>query len=382
MQPLSVSKPDVELITETLYQQFCRQTAANKTHCWDVASRLAAEVWRICEESQRIQVSGEIENWVNTLGQHRFKQCLRYYKLGSSRGRVHLQSLLSSIVYRYILPPQGASSYQGRVALIEDFLQGFYLEALNIFRRETGLPGTYTPRSLLELAEYMAFCERYGKRRIPLPGRRSQQLIILRAQTFSQKQPLEASVDMDSAAEGGYGGGEGDRHDPLIQQLRLILSHEPPGSSEGSLCETIIEEVLRYFEEREQQDCANYFILRLKDLSAPEIEAILDLSPRQRDYLQQRFKYHLVRFALSHRWELVHQWLEADLERNLGLTPQEWQHFHSELTEQQQTLLELKQAGQEMGAIAKALSLTPTQTEKQWFKILTIAWDIRNCSAS
>ncbi|MDB9495228.1 heterocyst differentiation protein HetZ [Spirulina major CS-329] len=377
-----LSDPDVEFITQSLYQDLHHQTKATKSHCWDVAQRLATEVWRICQESQRIQTSGEVESWARTLAQHRLKQCLRYYKLGSKRGRVQLQSLLSSIVYRYILPPQGSSSYQGRVALIEDFLQGFYLEALNLFRRETELPATYTPRSLLQLAEYMAFCERYAKRRIPLPRRRSQQLIILRAQTFSQKQPPEASVDMDSAADGGYGGSDRDHGDPLVQQLRLILSDGQQSTPEGSLHDTVIDELLRYFEDRNQVDCADYFILRLRDLSAQEIEAILEITPRQRDYLQQRFKYHLIRFALSHRWELVHQWLGADLDHNLGLTPQEWHNFYHQLTEQQQQLLQLKQDGLDAAAIATQLSLTVTQTEKQWFKLLEMAWDIRNRSVS
>jgi DNA-binding NarL/FixJ family response regulator len=98
--------------------------------------------------------------------------------------------------------------------------------------------------------------------------------------------------------------------------------------------------------------------------------------------VQQRFKYHLIRFALSHRWELVHQWLEADLDRNLGLTPLEWQLFQTKINSQQKELLELKQQGSSHSEIAQALSCTVTQVEKRWFKLLEIAWDIRNSSVS
>ncbi|HEY9675479.1 MAG TPA: heterocyst differentiation protein HetZ [Waterburya sp.] len=372
----------VEAIFLLLYNEFRQSIRASEQNCRDVAARLADEVSRICNESSRIQTSGDVESWAHTLATHRLKQVLSYYKLGSQRGRVELQSTLSAIVYRYITPPQTAASYQARLTLIEDFLQGFYVEALNAFRRENLIDASYRPRTLLELAEYMAFTERYGKRRIPLPGRRSQQLIILRAQTFSQQQPPETSVDMDTAAEGATPESDTNWNDAAIQQVREMMVASEPEPLEASLRDTVIEELLTYLEERQQSDCADYFTLRLQDLPTSEIEEILDLTPRQRDYLQQRFKYHLIRFALSHRWELVHQWLEADLERNLGLTPLEWHRFQSQINATQKELLELKHKGRSTSEIAQALGCTVTQVEKRWFKLLEIAWDIRNSSVS
>src|SRR5919199_1461228 len=370
-------------IFKLVYDEFRQSTRASEQTCHDVAARLAQEVTRICTESNRIQTSGDIETWAHTLATHRLKQCLQYYKLGSQRGRVELQSTLSAIIYRYITPPQTPASYQARLTLIEDFLQGFYVESLNAFRRENSIDTSYRPRSLLELAEYMAFTERYGKRRIPLPGRRSQQLIILRAQTFSQQQPPETSVDMDTAAEGAAQESDSNWNDAAIQQVRemmVVASEAEP--LEANLRDTVIEELLTYLQERQQNDCADYFTLRLQDLPASEIEEILNLTPRQRDYLQQRFKYHLIRFALSHRWELVHQWLEADLDRNLGLTPLEWQQFQIKMNSQQKDLLELKQKGRSNSEISQALGCTVNQVEKRWFKLLELAWDIRNSSVS
>jgi hypothetical protein len=98
--------------------------------------------------------------------------------------------------------------------------------------------------------------------------------------------------------------------------------------------------------------------------------------------LQQRFKYHLIRFALSHRWELVHQWLEADLDHNLGLTPQQWQVYRANLSPNQLQLLNMKQAQEPDGAIAQALGCTVNQLQKQWFKLLEQAWEIRNAIVS
>lgn len=368
----------VEPIFQLLLSEFKVSTNASEQHCWDVADRLLKEVTRICIESKRIQASGDPESWALTLAKHRLQQCLHYSKLGSRRGRVELHSTLSAVVYRYITPPQTQASYQARLPLIEDFLQSFYIEALNAFRREAQLLPSYTPNAPLQLAEYMAFTERYAKRRIPLPGNRSQQLIILRAQTFSQQQPAETPVDIDQAAEGMSGEADGAWNAASMQQVREQMVAQEPEPVEDALRHTVIAELISYLDERKQNDCADYFVLRLQDLPTSEIESILRLTPRQRDYLQQRFKYHLVRFALSHRWELVHQWLEADLDRNLGLAPQQWQDFQTRLDESQKALLTLKQQKLTDAAIAQALGFTTTQIQKQWFKLLEQAWEIRN----
>ena len=377
-----VNASGVEVIFQLLFKELQHSTKASQQNCRDVAMRIAAEVFRICHESKRIQASGTIENSAISLARHRLQQCLRYYELGSNRGRVELHSTLSAIIYRYINPPQRQLSYQGRLVIIEDFLQSFYLEALNAFRRENQLGATYSPRTVLELAEYMAFTERYGKRRIPLPGRQ-QQLIILRAQTFSQQQPPETCVDIEQAAEGSGNEADGSWEDPAVQQLRSAMAMQPePEPQEDTLRSVVITELTNYLEERQQSDCADYFALRLQDLSAQEIESILGLTPRQRDYLQQRFKYHLIRFALLHRWELVHEWLEADLQMNLGLTPQQWETYTAQLDEKHRSLLELKQQRQPDENIAKILGLSMAQLQKRWFKILEQAWEIRNSLVS
>jgi DNA-binding CsgD family transcriptional regulator len=368
----------VEALFQKIFQEFRQATRASEANCREVTERICQEALRICTESQRIQDSGEIETWATTLARHRLTQCLGYYKLGSKRGRVELHSTLSAIVYRYITPPQTQSSYQARIYLIEDFLQNFYTESINAFRRESQLEATYQPRTALELAEYMAFTERYGKRRIPLPGRRSQQLIILRAQTFSKQQPPETTVDIEQAAEAA--GNESDQiwSAAPLQRLREQMITQSEEVPEDTLRNRVVEELVAYLRDKDQEDCADYFSLRLMDLPTDEIEAILGITSRERDYLQQRFKYHLLRFALSHHWELVHEWLGAELENNLGLTHQQWEHLQEKMTQRQSKLLQLKQQGLPDLEIAQALGLTPTQVKKQWSKLLEQAWEMRN----
>ncbi|MBD2312152.1 heterocyst differentiation protein HetZ [Desertifilum sp. FACHB-1129] len=368
----------VEAIFELVFRELKQSTRASEGNCEVVAQRIAMEVSRICQESKRIQESGEVTAWAITLARHRLKQCLNYYNLGNRQGRLELHSTLSAIIYRYITPAQIPSSYQARLNLIEDFLQGFYIESWKAFGREAQLPENYRPKTILELAEYMAFVERYAKRRIPLPGRRSQQLIILRAQTFSQQQPPETSVDLESAAEGSSLDSDQNWSAGPIPEVREAMIAAQPEPPEDSLRQNVVTELISYLEERQQNDCVEYFIYRLQDLPANEIENLMNLTPRQRDYLQQRFKYHLIRFSMGSHWELVHQWLEADLDKNLGMTPQQWQSFLGELTPQQQKLLELKQQKVPESAIAQTLGCSTTQVQKQWSKLLETAWEIRN----
>ncbi|MEL6161138.1 MAG: heterocyst differentiation protein HetZ [Cyanobacteria bacterium J06623_5] len=366
----------METLFERLCQELSQKTAASARNCREVAGRISEEVQRICTESQRIQNSGDVEGWKNDLADLRLKQCLRYLKLGSTKGRLELHSSLSAIVYRYMTPPQVQSSYQARVALIEDFLQNFYFESINAFRRENETAANYRPRSSLELAEYMAFTERYAKRRIPLSRGRSQQLIILRTQTFSKQQPPETVIDIQQAIEGGDS--EQPRTAPLQRLREELTTREGEDDSETTVRERVIEQLMDYLVEKGQKDCADYFSLRLIDLPTQEIEEILGITPRERDYLQQRFKYHLLKFSFAHNWELVHEWLGAELGRNLGLTPQQWEYLQTKISQTQAKVLDLKQQAMSDQEISKALDITATQLRKQWSKLLEQAWDIRN----
>jgi hypothetical protein len=57
----------------------------------------------------------------------------------ATRGRVELHSTLSAIAYRYIAPRQADSGFEGRYTLFEDFLQGFYIEAIeSLSARKSG----------------------------------------------------------------------------------------------------------------------------------------------------------------------------------------------------------------------------------------------------
>lgn len=377
--PTPISEPDEALMAALLEDLQKTLSVAPSPGAQAIVRRIAIEVERICEKSDRIQSSGQVDTWKMTLAQHRLQKILAYYKLGSRRGRVELHSHLSAIVYRHISRSRAQLGFQGRYGLIEDFLQGFYIEVLKAFRKENNLPEDYSPRSRLELSEYMAFSEQYAKRRINLPGRRNQQLIVLRAQGFAKRQPEESSVDIELAVESGKGEeAEAHSRSPVVQQVREQMVADAVDPSDSVLRDRVINELIQYLESQDQQDCIDYLVLKLQDLSAPEIDEILNLSPRQRDYLQQRFKYHVEKFARSQRWQLVHQWLGADLDQNLGMPPQKWAAFQETLQPEQRQLIQLKGTNATDQAIAKTLRCTPKQVHKRWVKVLELAWQFRN----
>ncbi|OLP16035.1 hypothetical protein BST81_23340 [Leptolyngbya sp. 'hensonii'] len=367
----------VRVLTEDLQTELNTSLQSSQA----VIGRIALEVERICNKSDRIQTSGQIQTWQLALARHRLQKCIVYYKLGSRQGRVELHSMLSAIVYRYVAPSRAQLGFQARYTLIEDFLQGFYAESLKAFRRENQLPETYTPRTRLELAEYMAFSEQYAKRRITIPGRRSQQLIVLRVQGFANRQPQETTLDIELATQTPRGeDAELHSRSPVMQQLREQLAADAPDPTESVLRDRVISELVQYLEEQGQPECVDYLTLKLQDLSAPEIDHILGLTPRQRDYLQQRFKYHVEKFARTQQWKLVHQWLGADVDQNLGLSPRQWEIFLHQLTPEQQQLLQLKRNQASDEEIIRALKCTPKQMQKRWQQLLESAWQVRNQS--
>ncbi|WP_225885442.1 hypothetical protein [Leptolyngbya sp. KIOST-1] len=348
-----------------------------------VMQRLTAEIERICALSDRIQASGNIDHWQTALVRHRVSKCLAYYDMGSNRGRVELHSSLSAIVYRHVAPQGSHLGFKGRYALLEDFMQTFYIEVLNAFRREHSLPPTYTPRTQLELAEYMAFSEQYAKRRINLRGG-SQQLIVLRAQAFSRRQPAETSVDMALVSEGARTeAGEFHARSSVVQQVREKMMTEADDPGDGVMRDRVVNALVQYLKDQNQPDCVDYLVLKLQDCSAAEIDDILGLSARERDYLQQRFKYHVEKFSQQHEWQLVHQWLGANLEARLGMTPTEWGDFLATLPADYRRFLALKQQQTDNSAlsdeaIAKTLAWTPKKVQRNWTKVLKLAWNFRN----
>jgi hypothetical protein len=344
-----------------------------------IVNRIVIEVERICQKSDRIQNSGNIQGWQISLGKHRIKRCLFYYQLGSQRGRIELHSNLSAIVYSYISLPKANLGFEAKCNLIEDFLQDFYLESIRAFRRENNLDDTYTPNDRLTLAEYMSFSEQYAKRNINIGYGKTQQLIILRAHNFAKKQPQDTLIDFQQLSEfNSFPEGENHQEYTALKTVRSQLTLDQNHINSQLLREQIIQELINYLQTQEQNDCIDYLTLKLQDFTPSEIDDILGLKARQRDYLQQKLKYHVEKFAFDIQWELVHQWLLSDLDHRLGMTHGEWEKFTQQISPEQQKILELKKLKTPDEDIIKNLKITAKKMRKKWTELLIIAWEIRN----
>ena len=370
---------DTIALCELLKEELIHQVGSLPSCALSVLSRLVAEVERICHKSERIQKGGEIRSTQLTLARHRLSKCIEYYNLGSKQGRVELHSHLSVMIYRHVAPASSQLSFAARRHLIEDFLQDFYATSLKAFRRENELADDYTPRTRIELAEYMAFTEQYAKRRVSFGYGAAVQLLVLRAKSFAKRQPSDTLMDIEQATEFAKGEeAQLQNRSKAVQQVRERLVSNTTDPHDAVLRDRVVGELVQYLENQGHKDCADYLILKLQDFAAPEIDEILGLTPRQRDYLQQRFKYHVEKFAHTSHWQLVHQWLGADVDQKLGLSSKQWDVFVGQLDPMQQQLLDLKRAKMSDVEIIKALKITPKQVQKRWTQLLEIASLVRN----
>jgi len=376
--PENNSFTDTIALSELLKEELILQLGSLPSNALTVINRMVVEVERICTKSDRIQKGGDISSWQLTLARHRLSKCIEYYNLGSKQGRVELHSHLSVMIYRQVAPSQAQLSFAARHLLIEDFLQDFYADSLKALRRENHLADNYTPRTKIELAEYMAFTLAYAKRRI-MTGYGAVQLLVLRAKSFAKRQPSDTVMDIEQVTEFAKGEeAQMQNRSPVMQQVRERLVADTTDPHDAVVRERVIGELVRYLENQGHSDCADYLILKLQDFPAPEIDDILGLTPRKRDYLQQRFKYHVEKFSHSSHWQLVHQWLGADLDQKLGLSEPQWEAFVGQLDPRQQQLLELKRANLSDFEIVKALKITPKQVQKRWSHLLEMASLVRN----
>ncbi|TAF55283.1 MAG: hypothetical protein EAZ61_04540, partial [Oscillatoriales cyanobacterium] len=98
----TVSSIDVLALAEFALKELEAEMKTASRSAQAVAMRIAKEVERICQKSDRIQISGEVEAWQITLAEHRLQKTLEFYRLGSKQGRVQLHSHLASMIYRHV----------------------------------------------------------------------------------------------------------------------------------------------------------------------------------------------------------------------------------------------------------------------------------------
>lgn len=146
-----------------------------------------------------------------------------------------------------------------------------------------------------------------------------------------------------------------------------------------ALRQAVKQEFASYLEEHLGAVAVKWLQLYLQGQSQEAIARSLNLDIKQVYRLREKVSYHAVRvFALKQQPELVSNWLEISLqEQSFGLTPQQWQQFWENLTQQQRQMIDLLKAGNSMEAIAQSLKLKTHQVMGEWSKLYLAAQAIR-----
>jgi hypothetical protein len=301
-----------------------------------VADRIAYRLQRVYEKSDRIQKDPKqleilASGWVGKIN-----QCLSY----SDYGYLIVRKAIVNLVCHYFSRGrvQSRSGLGVRADLVEEFLHDFAIDALRVFRRESLVNENYQPRTPLEQAEFFAFWEQYGRRSVRF-SRSSQSIARLRAQSFlkhrdNEWREIPVSFDVIDCPS------DTDTDNSLFKSgiAHRVLEEIIDKSQDVELLDgaTVLAALVDWFKERSQPDCIEYLNLRMQDADVDVVEAQMGLSKKERDYLQQKFSYHVGKFCLSDRyWRLAHDWLNIAPEDHLGLDLSQWEELRRSVLQSQ-----------------------------------------------
>jgi DNA-binding protein Fis len=139
------------------------------------------------------------------------------------------------------------------------------------------------------------------------------------------------------------------------------------------------QEFSDYLAEKVGADAVSWLHLYLQGQSQEAIAQILNLPIQSIYRLREKVAYHALRnFALKSHPDLVANWLETSLQdHHFGLTPGQWTLFCQEISPLQQTIIQERQGGQSLEAIAQKLALRNTQMNQEWTQIYLVAQALR-----
>lgn len=140
------------------------------------------------------------------------------------------------------------------------------------------------------------------------------------------------------------------------------------------------QEFSAYLTEKIGSEAAQWLQLYLQGKSQEAIARSLNLDIKKVYRLREKISYHAVQvFAIKGQPEIVDRWLGTSLEENnFGLTPQEWSKLWESLTPNQQQIITLKKAGNDIEEISKQMNLKTHQVLGEWGKVYLAAQRIRS----
>ena len=146
-----------------------------------------------------------------------------------------------------------------------------------------------------------------------------------------------------------------------------------------ALRQLVQQEFADYLRETLGPDAVEWLRLYLQGKSQDDIAKKLHKPIKEIYRLREKISYHAVRvFALKGKSELVDTWLGISLqENNLGLTQNQWQQLHENLTPLRRQIVDLRKAGDPIETIAQKLKLKTHQVMGEWTKVYLAAQTLR-----
>jgi DNA-binding NarL/FixJ family response regulator len=138
-----------------------------------------------------------------------------------------------------------------------------------------------------------------------------------------------------------------------------------------------------YLSDKLGDTAVQWLELHLQGYAQDSISRQLGLNVREAYRLREKISYHAIRiFTIKEQPDLVFSWLKTSLQQhNLGLTLTEWDVFWCDLSEDQQTLLNLFKSGHSVDEVAQSFELTPKQVTSKWAELYLLAQEVRMAKA-
>lgn len=212
------------------------------------------------------------------------------------------------------------------------------------------------PLLVYRFVNYLRRSQRGGMTQVP-----QQQTIRMISEEISVEDGDNTFSLLDSQAVADY-------EEQEKWQERQIMRHK------------VQTEFEHYLSEKVGQEAVDWLQLYLQGHSQEAIAQRLKLPIKTIYRLREKVGYHAIQvFALKGNPELVANWLEiSPKEHNLGLTPQQWTSFWTDLTSRQQEILNRLKDNQSLEDIGKSMKLKKTQVMNEWRKVYLKAQSLRS----
>lgn len=257
------------------------------------------------------------------------------------------------------------------VSNVDNFISDFFYQSIKRFKDRY-----YADKTTTIDAEMLAFAELYAQTNIRTKSGRYL-LIKMRYNTFCLKNSkcVEDSIAFDEISEI-----ETNDNAQLAILAEINKKHSYSENETTKLFNKYVyDKFLDYLRILpSNENCVKYLRLYVeKEIGTPEITKILRLTHRQGDRLQQKIRYHAIKFASRVEWQLIHDWLSIPIS-TLGLSRDKWLLLMGELSEKDLEILRLRSIGESADAITSRLKISTFKIDVAWERILIKAAELRN----